>query len=143
MGEHPSYHQVITRDEAERRLRQRGGRCYLTRYTEKHKSYVLSVYEHRRPQDSIQHFKLAFKEEGRMQVGGTGMIFDNIQSLLEHYEQNRLNYNFKNIGQAYTESDYIWDEEKKERLEERLKKGKERWGKNVEGKETQNVLYSR
>ena len=124
--EHPSYHQVITRDEAERRLRQHGSHCYLIRYTESQLCYVLSVYQHQRPKDTIQHFKIIFRENGGKEISGTGMTFSNIQSLLEHYEQNRLNYNFKNIGQAYSESEYLWDEEKKERLEEEKKREQRR-----------------
>lgn len=41
----PSYHGAITGEEAERKLREHGGNCYLTRYSESREVYVLSVYK--------------------------------------------------------------------------------------------------
>ena len=113
MDEHPSYHESITSEEAEKRLRKyKKRRCYLTRFSESNTRYILSVYQ-QKPTETIKHFKLKI-EEGLAQVEGKKTKFENIGRLLEHYQSHRVDPAFRNIGIAYTEHQYERDcEEKK------------------------------
>lgn len=103
IGEHPSYHQAITGAEAEHRLKQRGGHCYLIRYSKKNRCYVLSVYKEQRSlQPEIEHFEIIVGENGKHSIEGKVEAFDSIESLLEYYEQNRINPSLSSIGREYT-----------------------------------------
>ena len=106
MGEHSSYHQSIPGDEAERRLRRFGGHCYLTRYSETRKCYVLSVFENQKPYSVVRHFKI-IKKDGKFNIYGKSTTFDDLQSMLTHYEQNRIDPALRSIGHEYEESVYI------------------------------------
>ena len=53
MSHHNSYHHSITGEEAERRLKIRGGDCYLTRYSEANKCFILSVHKQQSPKNVI------------------------------------------------------------------------------------------
>ena len=114
MGEHESYHKTITGEEAEERLRQHGGHCYLTRYSRMKECYVLSVFEHQKPLNpEIDHFEIVVESDGKHRINGKSMAFNSIHQLLEYYEQNRINPAFKSIGTMYTEEDYITSNESK------------------------------
>ena len=106
IGEHDSYHQSITGEEAERRLKKHNHHCYLTRYSKAQKSYMLSVYEYQRPLHVYEHFKIVFNDENKIHIEGKNTPFDNIHALLHHYEQNRINPSLKTIGRAYTEEQH-------------------------------------
>lgn len=102
MGEHKSYHQSISGVEARRRLRAWGVQCcYLTRYSERWKSYVLSVHQKQKPRSITKHFKIIIKNR-RHRIDGKEDEFGKIATLLEYYEQNRLDPAFETIGQAYS-----------------------------------------
>ena len=112
MGEHDSYHKAITGEEAERRLKQHGGHCYLTRYSRMRECYVLSVFEHvQKPmQPQVDHFEIVVEEDGRHRIKGKTADFDNVVQFLLHYEHNRINPAFKSIGTMLTEEDFIAEE---------------------------------
>ena len=116
----PSYHQLITEEEAERRLKQYGGHCYLTRCNQEDGCFMLSVFEYRQTKYVTRHFWIKFEEDGKKSIAGFEMKFGSISSLLEHYEQNELNSKFHTgtIGQAYTEAEY---KQNRDRQEQRKK----------------------
>lgn len=105
LEEHPSYHQCITGREAVKRLKQHGGHCYLTRYSEAKRTYILSVYQ-KRPTYAMKHFKINIEYDGKKSIEKKQKRFDTIGELLDHYEQFRLDPAFRTIGQSYTEEEY-------------------------------------
>lgn len=106
IGEHPSHHQGIPRDEAVRRLQEsKKPHCYLISYDEQQDSYVLTVYKKQRPKDIEKHFKIKI-ENSRPRISGLKQDFDNIGQLLEHYESHSIHHTLKNIGEGYREEDY-------------------------------------
>lgn len=115
MEEHSSYHQSISGDEAERRLRERGRHCYLTRYSTNHKKYVLTVFEPQMTSDVIKHFIIAIDENRRYRIEGEDFDFESIQDLLHHYEDSRIDPALKVIGRNYTEDDYKEFEQNRQR----------------------------
>ena len=70
VGEHPSYHQAIKRDEAKRRLAQNGGHCYLTQYSKDNNCCVPSVHEEQLPPMAslVAHFKIVMYERGMLKL---------------------------------------------------------------------------
>jgi hypothetical protein len=124
IGEHTSYHQGIGGEEARRRLNQKGSHCYLTRYSKKNKCYVLSVYEDRLPpmDPVVEHFKIVVNNTGKLKIGEKEQTFDDIESLLRHYEKNRINPDLRSIGEPYTEKDY---EKKQKEIQERERQEEE------------------
>lgn len=130
VGEHPSYHQAITGGEAERRLKQCGTEhCYLTRYSKEHKCYVLSVYEYQLPpQDNVmEHFQIVIqKHGGKLHIRKKTQNFDDIRSLLLHYERNRIDPTLRSIGEAYTEKEYKRVQHEEMRRQNEAEKQKER-----------------
>ena len=127
MAEHDSYHERITGEEAERRLRSRGRNGYLTRYSKEKKSYVLTVFKEQTPEDVVMHLKIIITDRGQHKIEGKDMSFANIKTLLEHYEQNRIDPALKTIGQRYTLEDFTQRErEEKERREREQREREER-----------------
>ena len=124
MRDHPGYHQSITGNEAKRRLAMYGGICYLTRYSDLNRCYVLSVYQKQMPDDIIKHFKIIIEYTGKYRIEGKEETFSDIVPLLEYYEKNRIDPAFKSIGQRYTEDIYKL-QEKCRQLEENTKKAEE------------------
>ena len=108
MGNHPSYHQSINSQEAERRLKMFNRDCYLTRYSKLQECYMLSVYRKQRPKDVIEHFVIIIEENGKHRVNGKeeDELFDSIDLLLEHYETHRINPSLPTIGKSYTEEEF-------------------------------------
>ena len=87
-GKHPSYHGVLSRDEAEVKLDCKSGHCYLVRYSEKRRIYVLSI---RDTEASIVHITIVvrvnklwlfFREEEKKER----KIFESLDDLLNHYK---------------------------------------------------------
>lgn len=106
LEDHSSYHQSITREEAEKRLKKCGGHCYLTRFSRTNEKYILSVYQEK-PTKTIEHYKITIHECVRLE--DKGKSFSNIAELLTFYENNRVSPAFKNIGQCYSEDEYERD----------------------------------
>ena len=101
MGEHASYHEGITGDEAKRRLKMApvNSNRYLTRYSDRHKCYVLSVLK-QRPQ-KVLHFRIVIEDNRQLRIDGKDRLFHDISSLLKHYEENRIDPDLKTIGCYY------------------------------------------
>ena len=106
LEEHSSYHQSISGKEAERRLKRHGGLCYLTRYSEAKRSYILTVYQ-KSPTYAMKHFKIMIDCNGKKSIEKKQMKFDTVGELLTHYESTRLDPAFRTIGERFTEDDYI------------------------------------
>ena len=127
MAEHESYHEEITGAEAERRLKLIGTNSYLTRYSNKKKSYVLTVFKQQIPEDVIKHYKIVI--QNGYKIDGKQFMCGDIRTLLEHYEKNRLDPAIKAIGEKHTLKDFLQREkeekDKKER-EEREREQRER-----------------
>lgn len=103
--EHDGYHRSITGEEAERRLKAHGNHCYLTRYSEKNKCYMLSVYQ-KSPTPITKHFRISFKGSGdskTIKIEGKTREFKGIRDLLREYESNPIDPAFMSIGRALTE----------------------------------------
>ena len=86
-GKHPSYHGVLSRDEAVVKLNSKSGHCYLVRYSETRRVYVLSIRDTEVP---ILHITLVvrvnklwliFREEEKK-------IFESLDDLLNHYKED-------------------------------------------------------
>lgn len=109
MDEHVSYHSVINSREAKKRLKARGDHCYLTRYSEKRRSYVLSVYK-KRPQKVCLHFEISIENKGCRKVykiKGLTKEFNKIEDLLKHYEGTRIDPALKSIGRCISEAEVM------------------------------------
>ena len=107
MGEHQSYHEKITGEEAERRLKVFYRHCYLTRFSEISNCYVLSVYKKKKPDDVVLHFKIIInKLNRRLNIEGKTKEFENIRQLLAHYEQHRIDPALNTIGRICSEQEY-------------------------------------
>ena len=115
MGEHSSYHNSIPGQEAERRLKLFSRHCYLTRYSELSNCYVLSVYQKEKPKDIIKHFKITLKDGRKHKIDGKSMEFESISELLNHYEQNRIDFALKSIGDNCTKEKHDLAEEAREK----------------------------
>ena len=127
MAEHDSYHERIPGAEAERRLRSRGRNGYLTRYSKERKSYVLTVFKEQTPEDVVMHLKIIITDRGQHKIEGKEVFFADIKTLLEHYEQNRIDPALRTIGQRYTLEDFNQRErEEKERREREERERRER-----------------
>ncbi len=126
MGEHSSYHQSIPTEEAERRLKLFGTHCYLTRYNENSQCYVLSVYKKQTPDDTIKHFKIEIKENGKYKIDGKDEEFNDIGELLTEYEQNRIDQALKNIGRNCTEEHYEHTETQREAAKRKKRRAAQR-----------------
>ena len=112
MGEHESYHEGITGAEAERRLKLAGKNiAYLTRYSKEEKSYVLTVFKKQIPEDVTMHFKIVI-QNGKHKIHRKQMKFDDIGTLLEYYEEHRLDPDMKKIGDKYTLEEFYEQQEK-------------------------------
>jgi hypothetical protein len=52
------------------------------------------------------HFKIIIEDDGGHKIDGKQLRVDDIQSLLQHYEHNRIDPALRSIGKAYTEDEY-------------------------------------
>ncbi|XP_064382002.1 uncharacterized protein LOC135330943 isoform X2 [Halichondria panicea] len=108
MDEHPSYHEEITGDEAEKRLKLCSNHGYLTRHSKKNQSYVLSVHKQTGLEDVFKHFPILFTNgNSKMyQIGVGCKEFANLLEMLNFYERNRIDPSLKSIGTHVTEDEY-------------------------------------
>ena len=140
MGEHTSYHQSIPREEAEERLKQFGKHCYLTRFSDLHDCYVLSVYQKQKPTDVMKHFKIIINDDGKNLIDGKEEDFDEIGQLLVYYENHRIDPALKTIGRNCIEEDYLRDEEK---LRDEENKRQEREGQQARPRRPRRSVLQR
>ena len=107
LPKHEEYHFQISSKVAERRLKKRGGHCYLTRYSESQQSYILSVYKKESLlRHIIEHYRILISNSGSLKIEGKDMEFYNIQHLLNYYENNPITPALSSIGYAYTQKQY-------------------------------------
>ena len=106
MSPHNSYHHCIPGREAEKRLNNWGGDCYLTRYSEAKKSFVLSVHKQQSPKNVIKHFEIVIDDDGKHSIRGVDKKFKNATEMLEYYERVMLDPAFTTIGRYFTEESY-------------------------------------
>ena len=106
MSHHDSYHHRITGREAERRLNNWGGNCYLTRYSEAKKSFVLSVHKQQSPKDVIKHFTILIDDDRKHSIEGVDRKFVDATEMLENYERATIDPAFTTIGHYFTEESY-------------------------------------
>ena len=101
----PSYHGAMTESIAEFKLEhQTGGSCYLIRYSERRKIFVISVLTRNRVENGSD-FHASFTlnitkgEDGNIyEIEGTEETFGNISKMLAFYENNPLTAKVKSIG---------------------------------------------
>ena len=105
ISDHPSYHGALKGTEAETRLIEHGAdNCYLTRYSEERKMYILSVLKTKGDGDEVhlKHFNLRItKEDGHKvyEIYGTEKRFSALSLLLDFYKSNFLSHNIDSIGE--------------------------------------------
>lgn len=103
MNRHPSFHGRITRVDATKLLFEKSKDCYLTRYSDYHKTCVISVLKTSEDGELLQHFKLNItihNGEHKYEVTGTQKKFGSIFTLLEFYQQYPVNHKIRNIGEC-------------------------------------------
>ena len=105
MGQHSSYHNIITKEEAMRRPRHSSlPHCYLTYFNSEGQTYMLAVYLRQRRDKVEKHFPIIVSH-GMHRLEGA---FDNqdsyesIDKLLQHYGTHRVDPSLVNIGQNYS-----------------------------------------
>ena len=107
--DHPSYHGAMTGNQAELKLRKYGGNCYLLRYSEKHKAFVLSVLARNDDEDEEEldeafhanfTLKITKKDDGEKiyEIEGSEAHFESIYELLECYSTTPLSPTVTSIG---------------------------------------------
>ncbi len=103
-----SYHNEISGEEAIKRLRAFGNHHYLTRHSEYWKCYVLSVYMSNEDleNEKYKHFPLIQKVSGKGIRIQEDKTFENLEKMLEYYQNNRLDPAFPTIGECITEEGY-------------------------------------
>lgn len=103
--EHHSYHGAIKGVEAERTLKEQGGNCYLTRYSEARSVYVLSVFRGGDKRQQFAHFDilLHFNDEHHhsekmYEIVGTEKRFGSVSDMLNFYGDTPINHQIRGIG---------------------------------------------
>lgn len=117
LGEHDAYHHNIKGDEAKRRLEECDNDCYLTRYSDNYKTYMLTVSKRQYPTNVIAHFTINVERGGKCNIEGKEECFDTIEDLLSHYEIYGIDPAIDKIGQPYTEKAFKENQEKKKEIE--------------------------
>lgn len=103
MRESVSFHGNMCQSEAEAKLREHGGKCYLTRYDEATKTYLLSVI-------NISEFKINLKKISylhQFQIDGREPVFHSIVTLLEFYHKTPISQKIQTIGEELQRPDII------------------------------------
>ena len=100
----------MTGAEAEEKLKQHGGNCYLIRYSDANEVYVLSVMRRINKEEPISaHFKLNIikgNPEGNIyEIEGTEKKFDDLSQLLLYYHSYPIDHRIKGIGDPYQDLD--------------------------------------
>ena len=102
-----SYWGLMTGKQAELRLRQKGGNCYLIRHSEAKQHFVISVMGRTLQQGkqgrlAPYHFKLNITKENKQntfEIEHTENKFNSMSTLLEFYQQNPVNLYVCSIGE--------------------------------------------
>lgn len=114
MEDHDSYHGPITGEEAATRLSMERTDCYLTRFSNKLNSYVLSVKK-RDPKIPLGNFRLIIDQMyGRnTYIDGMERRFNNTDELLTYYEQHPIHPLYNRIGRRFTKEDFNHTQEQR------------------------------
>ena len=103
----PSYHGALTGNQAESRLKECGGNCYLLRYSVKQKAFVLSVLTRNNDEkvsDNTFHVNFTLKimkgndNKNTYEIDGSEERFENINELLKCYSMSPLDATVTSIG---------------------------------------------
>ena len=87
--------------EAERRLKEHGGNCCLTRYSEARSVYVISVYRGDDKTPQFGHFDILLHGDGqskKYEIVGTKKRFDTVQEMLTYYHSVPINHQIHGVG---------------------------------------------
>lgn len=109
MDEHPSYHNEISGEEAEKRLKKCCTHGYLTRYSKHNQHYVLSVYQKVADQEDFKHFQITITSgasRGKYRIL-EDESFESLQAMLGHYGMKRISPGFRTIGNCVSVRDYL------------------------------------
>ena len=101
IDDHNSYHDVISGEEAVKRLKKSGGNAYLTRFSVRNGVYVITVLK----QGRVGNFRLQINKSNlrnKYAVYGMEQKFNSLEGLLRYYETTRIHPMFENIGRPYT-----------------------------------------
>ena len=101
----PSYHGEMKETDAEKILRECGGDCYLTRFSETNNDYVLTVLrkgqlENFLIDNDIKFSKLTFE------IAGSERQFNDLRKLLKFYKKKPISRAFNGIGDYVQSPDY-------------------------------------
>ena len=108
MPEHGSNHGALAEEEAMRRLRQSNKpHCYLTYFSQEKQKYVLAVYK---KQCVEVHYPMIL-QAGKYKIEEKDDKFDDVLSLLNYYERQRIHPSLSNIGTNYTQEQYDHSQE--------------------------------
>ena len=107
IGQHISYHHVITEEEAMRRIRRSGqNHCYLTYFNSEKQTYMLAVYQRQGRNKVEKHFPITISHGMHHlqldEVMDDQESFESIDRLIQHYAMHRVDPSLINIGQNYT-----------------------------------------
>ena len=100
----PSYHEQLSKKEAEKKLKEQGGsvKCYLTRYSDTSKAHKLSVM-HGRGKNQFEHFEIS---RAKYALIDNDMCFKTLSEMLEYYRKHRISNTLRNIGVPVVYSKY-------------------------------------
>ncbi len=96
---HPAYHMLCNGEQAEDKLRQKGGNCFLFRYSDTNQKYVLSVLN----QKQFYNFTINIDNSvPSYSLIGTQNTFPSLNELVDYYVRIPLNHNVRTIGKPCT-----------------------------------------
>ena len=100
----PSFHEQMTKKEAEKKLKEQGSRrkCYLTRYSETNKTYRLSVM-YGRGKNKFEHYGIS---KTKYALVDSDKVLNTLSEMLEYYRRNRISNTLRNIGVPVVYSKY-------------------------------------
>lgn len=102
ISQHLCYHGTMTGICAEEKFKKEFGNCYLVRYSNTHKEYMLSVCGRGDNNDKIiQHFTIKIipkYDQNEYEIEGSEKKFDDFSELLQYYEKNPISYEIYYIG---------------------------------------------
>ena len=104
ISQHQAYQGLMTSEQAQEKLDDQSGNCYLMRYSKTHKKYMLSV-SNKTVEGAVTHYPIKITTEHdfcEYEIEGSAKKFDNISELLLYYEDNPLTDEQEHIGKQYT-----------------------------------------
>ena len=103
MPKHPAYHEEITGEIAEEKLRKESGPCFLFRYSVTAKCYQMAV----KHDNKVEHIKLEIDKDAQsFKLQGSEKIFTSLEELVKYYQKNALISYITTIGQPCLKDPY-------------------------------------